>query len=347
MISKITLKNFRLYDDFSINCNNRLVILSGKNAVGKTSILEAINIASTTKSHRSINLLDVIKSNKEYLQINLSNDDKNFKIILSKNEKNYFINGIKINKASDFIGNLKTVMFSPQDQELIDGSKQIRRRFLDLDISLNDKEYLIALSKYKKLLSERNNILKSDKLNQAYLNVITLELISNLKIINKKRKDFINLLNQKLEETSKELCIKKIELKYHETYDINDLEKSFSDKLKSDILTKSTNIGTHRDDLIIYYNDLLALNYASEGEKRIIAISIKLSLARLIEDIYKIKPIIMLDDVYASLDKDKIKALSNYVLRNGQTFITTTSILEIPDVILKDALVIRIEKEIK
>ncbi len=345
MISKITLKNFRLYDNFSFNCNNRLVILSGKNAVGKTSILEAINIASTTKSHRTTDLTEAILEQKDYSQINLLNDNDNFKIILSNEGKSYFVNGVKIKHASDFIGHLPTVMFSPSDIELIDGSKQIRRRFLDLEIALNDKEYLSYLSKYKKLVTERNNILKSDNLDEAYLSIITDEVISNLVIINKKRKSFIDDLNKKLNETSKSLGIKNINLKYQETYDILNPKKSFMDKLRYDKITKSTNIGTHRDDMIIYLDNKLAISYASEGEKRISVIAIKLALAKLMEENYGIKPIIMLDDVYASLDKDKIQALSNYVVKGGQTFITTTSILEIPDVILKDALVIRIEKE--
>ena len=139
--------------------------------------------------------------------------------------------------------------------------------------------------------------------------------------------------------------IKNIKIIYQATYNIDDLKKSFNDKLKYDMVTKSTNIGTHRDDFLIYFDDKIAISYASEGEKRIISIAIKLALAKMIENIYKTKPIVMLDDVYASLDKDKIEALSNYVGSFKQTFITTTSILEIPDVILKDALVIRIEKE--
>ena len=345
MIYEISLKNFRCYTNYSINCKNRLVIFSGKNAVGKTTILEAINIASTTKSHRTSDILDVVEDDKDYSVINIKDSSFNYKIVLSKEGKSYFINGIQEKKASNFIGRLKTVLFSPTDIELINGSKAIRRRFLDLEIALNDKEYLVYASKYKKVINERNTILKNDNPDSKYLSIITNELIDSLKNIYKKRIEFINLLNKELEITSKLLKIKNIKLSYQKTYDINDLEKSFNDKLRYDMVTKSTNIGTHRDDFLIYFDDKLALSYASEGEKRIISIAIKLALARMIENIYNIKPIIMLDDVYASLDKDKIEALSNYVCSCGQTFITTTSILEIPDVILKDALVIRIEKE--
>ena len=145
MIKEIKLKNFRTFDDIKFNLNNSLVIFSGKNAVGKTSILESIFLCSTSKSHRENDLENLIKDDKDFMSCEIT-ANKNYKVIISREEKNYFINKSLYKRLSDFIGDLKVVMFSPLDLELIDGTKLRKRRFLDLEISLIDKEYLRRIS---------------------------------------------------------------------------------------------------------------------------------------------------------------------------------------------------------
>ena len=343
MIKEIKLKNFRTFDDIKFEINNSLVIFSGKNAVGKTSILESIFLCSTSKSHRENDLENLIKDNMEYASCEIK-ADKNYKVVISRDEKNYFINKSLYKKISDFIGDLRVVMFSPLDLELIDGTKLRKRRFLDLEISLIDKEYLRNISLYKKLLNERNNILKSMDIDKTYLDVITKELTKCLLIIYKKRIDFINLINEYLKDICTNLNISNISIEYISTYDSNNILKSFENKLERDILTKTTNIGIHRDDFIIRIDNKLASVHASNGQKHLIAITIKLAIKELLAKKYNSEPILLLDDLYQSLDKEKIKKLTEYIKNSNQAIITTTSIIEIPDEILKDALVLRIEK---
>lgn len=340
MIQKIKLTNFRLFDDINLSTNNSLVIFSGKNATGKTSILESIYLCATSKSHRSNDVKALIKDDKDF-SISEVTANKKYKVVISKMGKSYFVNNQEIKNAKDFIGRLFVVMSSPDDLMIIKGTKSDRRHFLDLNISMIDKNYLNASYAYKKILKERNEVLKQQNMDKTFLEIITDELISYLKIINKARNEFIDRLNINLTDITEKLKIEEIKLKYKKTYD-DDIKKSFIKNENQDIYTKSTNIGIHRDDVEIFINNRDAAIYASEGQSKIICIAIKLALKKLIYDITKEEPILLLDDVFAALDKERIGNLTEYVINSKQTFITTTSILEIPDEILKNALVLRI-----
>ena len=341
MITSIELKNFRLFDSKTIETDNSLVILSGKNATGKTTILEGIYLSATTKSHRTVDLSELIKNDKEYTSVVIT-ENKKYKTVVSKDGKSFYINNKEITKASEFIGNLKAVMFSPYDLELINGSKGPRRRFLDLEISLLDKVYLNASMAYKRLLKERNELLKSsNNVNLIALDVLTKQLIEQLEIISNKRIDFIKLINNELIEISKELNVEEISLEYEKTYS-DDIYESFKSKEKYDIISKTTNIGIHRDDFVVRINNKKASSYASEGQIRTIIIAIKLAIKNIIKKVSGNEPIILLDDVFAALDQTRIMSLIKYLKNTKQAFITTASILDIPDELLKDALVIRI-----
>ncbi len=345
MIRSLKLANFRLFDNLNLDFNNSFVILSGKNATGKTSILEAIHIASTTKSHRTVDILDTIRFDQEFSKIEIE-DDKKYKVVLSKKGKSLFINDKEIKKSGEYIGNLNVCMIAPADISLINGAKLDKRRFLDLNISILDKRYINESAKYKKLLNERNSLLKGESRDMVMLGIITDDLASSLKYIYESRIKLINDINSYLNEICEKMKIEHIELKYEPTYNVNDIRKSFDLKLESDLFYKATQIGTHRDSFKILINNLDASQFASEGQSRIIYIAIKLALKKIIT-LKNGEPVLLLDDIFQALDKSRIKALTEYVKESKQVFITTTSVLEVPDDILKNAVVIRIEKENK
>lgn len=343
MIKSIELTSFRLFDNYKLDVNNSFVILSGKNATGKTSILEAIYIASTTKSHRTNEIENVISFGKEFSKIEIE-ADKKYVVVNSKEGKSLFINNKEIKKSGEFIGNLNVCMIAPSDISLVNGTKLDKRRFLDLNISILNKKYLNESSKYKKLLSERNAILKQNNVDKVMLNIITDDLINSLSFIYEERIKFIEKLNFYLKDICKNMKIENIDLKYEPTYNVDDIKKSFVNKLDADLMYKSTQIGSHRDSFKILINDLDATTFASEGQSRIIYIAIKLALKKIITE-KNGEPVLLLDDIFQALDKSRIKALTEYVRESKQVFITTTSVLEIPDEILKNAVVVRIEKK--
>jgi len=343
MISEIKLHNFRVFDDYSIKVENPLVIFSGPNATGKSSVLEAIYLCSTSKSHRTNDLETLIKHDSDFTTCEIVSN-KRIKMVISHEGKSLFINKSEIKKMSDFIGNINVVMFSPSDLELVTGGKAEKRHFLDLEISILDKSYLKYSSMYKKALKERNEALKVANPDLVYLDIITKELSEYALEIYQKRIQFIDCLNSELKVVCRNMNVEDISITYNKTYGDN-IYESFKSKEKLDLYNRVTNIGPHRDDFTININSLDASEYASEGQMRTIIIAIKLALKEYISKITGNEPVLLLDDVFAALDKKRIQNLTKYVNLSKQTFITTTSILEIPDELLKNALVIRMDSK--
>ena len=341
MIKELSLINFRPFSNLELTFNNSLVILCGKNGIGKTSILEGMHLASSTKSFKDNNISNLIKKDTEYSKVILK-ADKEYSVFLTKDNHIFSINQKEYKRLKDYIGNLVTIIFSSTDLNLIDGTNLFKRRFLDSEISTINKNYLKTYSEYKKILSERNEALKAQTVDKTYLSVLTSELVSKLKYLYQERLAFIEKLNYELIDISKNLNFNKISIKYVKTYDDKNILKSFNDKMEYDIKTKTTNIGIHRDEFKVLIDADDAEIFASLGQKRMIAIEIKLALKEVIKRILGIDAILLLDDVFATLDNSKIEKLIEYIKDSKQVFITTTSVFEIPEELLKNASVIRI-----
>ena len=163
-----------------------------------------------------------------------------------------------------------------------------------------------------------------------------------INIIYDARIRFIDCINKELMNITKELECENIQLNYLPSYDINNIITSFENKKNYDLSSKTTNIGTHRDDFRIKINDKEAEFYASEGQKRTIVLAIKLALKELYYKKFNEHPILLLDDIFAALDQKRINHIMAYIKGKSQTFITTTSIFSIPDELLKNAKVIRL-----
>ncbi len=345
MINNIHLKNIRLYEDTTLNINNNLVILVGPNACGKTTILESIYLISKAKSHRTNNIENIIKDNEDFGIIEI-NENKKYKMIISKGGKQLLINNVLYKKISDFIGNIKAIMFSPSDLNLVYGSKADRRQFLNTELSIINKKYIYEINKYNKILKERNEILKNytnDK--NVILNVITDELIECGKIIYKYREDFINNLNKYIRKIHNDLYKEDLYLKYVPSIKYDDFDKIYKEKLDYDILTKLTSRGIHRDDFLFVINNNNAISYSSQGQVRSIVLSLKISLLYYMRELFGNNICLLLDDVFSELDNDRVLSLVKFLINENQTFITTTSIDLIPNALKVKAQIIYIEKE--
>ena len=345
MINNIHLKNIRLYEDTTLNINNNLVILVGPNACGKTTILESIYLISKAKSHRTNNIENIIKDNEDFGIIEI-NENKKYKMIISKGGKQLLINNVLYKKISDFIGNIKAIMFSPSDLNLVYGSKADRRQFLNTELSIINKKYIYEINKYNKILKERNEILKNynnDK--NDILNVITDELIECGKIIYKYREDFINNLNKYIRKIHNDLYKEDLYLKYVPSIKYDDFDKIYKEKLDYDILTKLTSRGIHRDDFLFVINNNNAISYSSQGQVRSIVLSLKISLLYYMRELFGNNICLLLDDVFSELDNDRVLSLVKFLINENQTFITTTSIDLIPNALKVKAQIIYIEKE--
>ena len=336
-IQTLNVTNFRIYDQANITLCPNTNIFFGNNAQGKTSIIESINVLGLTKSHKTNKDRDMIKTNEEYAKINalinLNEKDIHLDIILSKVGKKAKYNTIELERLSDYIGLLNVVMFAPEDLDLIKGNPQTRRKFLDLEIGQISKEYLYNIQNYKRILKQRNDLLKNMKQNDQdlmLLDIITEQLIDYLEKIVLKRKSFIQQINEIAKRIYKDLSNieQSFRMEYIPSVDKN-YKAEFEKKQQYDIITGTTNLGVHRDDIEFYIDDHFIKTHSSQGELRSAVLSTKLAL---VEFIYKRKgeyPVLLLDDVLSELDVNRQNNLIQYINNKTQTFITTTDLSEI------------------
>ena len=340
LIDKITLKNFRNHSSLSFDFYDHLNVLTGDNAVGKTNVVEAIYYLSLGKSFRTEKDVELIKRNEEYAQIdaNISEGElkKKIKIIITKNGRVVMINGKTIAKLSELSKCVNVILFQPKDVMLFNGPPKDRRNFLDISISKKYNLYLDHISRYDKILKERNELLKSEKIDRTLLDIQTELLVKISGSIISYRLNYVKDINDILNKITRALTgdNRKFELHYNPyvRYDADFLDNArnaFKRAEDNDFKHKQTSIGTHREDISISLNGRDIATYGSQGENRIAALALKLSPYFLIEDKDK-KPIIVLDDVMSELDPKNQTRLIKFLRKFNQVFITGTK-LDIPD----------------
>lgn len=356
-ISDLNLTNFRNYKKINIKFKNKINIIIGDNGQGKTNLLESIYVLGMTKSHRSFIDSNLIKNNYDYANIYgklvKNNIKTKLEINLSNKNKILKIDNDKINKNSEYISKLNIIIFYPEDLELIKGSPQTRRRFLNLELSQLNSNYYIILNEYNKLLKMRNDYLKNDYIDINYLKIITDYMIEKEIIIYKLRKKFIDKLNENLENIFFDITsIKKFKIKYKSFIDINlnsneeikiYLKEKYEKIYNQEIKFKSTLLGPHRDDFEFYLDNLNLKNYGSQGQQRIAIISLKLSEIPIFKKYIGYNPILLLDDVFSELDENKKNNLLKYINNDQQVIITSTDLNNIDNKIIKKANIIKIK----
>ena len=341
-IKEIQLVNFRNYKKLTLYPQNGVNLFLGSNGTGKTNLLEAIHYCSLGKSHRINNDQNVVKIGENQavcsivfdkskthntITIHLLPDEQQRKIIL--------INQKKIHRFSDMMGFLQCVIFSPEDLSLIKDGPSQRRKYLDMMISQTNKQYFIALQQYKNALEQRNALLKQIKLNRSFSNLLSdfdNQMINPTKIIVSERENVINRLSEIANRIYMEISGQKDEEVLNISYNsslkgINSSEDIFNQQLKDsredDIRLGTTNVGPHRDDLHIALNRKNMKMFASQGQIRTAALSLKLSQIEIIKEIGGDDPVILLDDVMSELDSNRRIRLIDKI-KEYQTFITCT-----------------------
>jgi DNA replication and repair protein RecF len=201
MIKRLELTNFLCHDKINLDFNKNQIYIVGPNGSGKTAILEAIYFASTTKSMRTNNEKDLIKENLPFTKIVIKFDDnvKN-ELVISKTGKRIIANGVEKRRISDYIGSFNVVMFTSEDIDLIKGTPADKRNFIDLEWMQLDKDYLQSLNKYRRILRQRNALLKNLNVDDdlTFLNILGDQLFQVGSKIIEKREEVINLLNKEL-----------------------------------------------------------------------------------------------------------------------------------------------------
>lgn len=361
-ITKVELQNFRNYIQLVIEPFKGLNILVGKNAQGKSAVLEAVYVLSTSKSHRTSKDMDMIRLNQPFaktiVNINrIKRNDTELSLILSNTEgKSAKIDGAKKARISDLVGELNSVIFSSEDLNIIKGEPSIRRRFLNLEISQLSPQYMISLGRYKRALEQRNILLKEIRDKSAgisQLNMWDIQLVEYGSVLVEKRIKFIKSLADKASEIYASISGEDegLMLSYKsalkpevEGISINELyTKILTNRRELDIMRGNTSAGPHRDDFEVFIANMDAKEFASQGQQRTAAISIKLAEIDVMEETSGESPVVLLDDVMAELDETRRSRVLKYASDRCQTFITTTHLSELDNKLIENACVFEIE----
>ena len=353
-ITELKLNNFRNYSgQIFAFCSTKNIII-GNNGEGKTNIVEAIYYLSITKSFRTMNDDIDIKEGEEFGSVEGTIKDKiinKYKVVLNKTGKKVFIDQNQIQRLSDFISKVNIVLFNPEDLKLIKDNPSTHRKLINMELSILNNNYLKALSSYNKILKQRNTYLKSMMINgmvpKDYLDILTNKLIDCGIQINELREKFINQINEYLNLNYQKITKKEgLTLKYVSDYanlSKEEILKRYNTMHKKDVNYGKTHFGIHLDDFIFFYNNHYAKDYLSEGEQKNAIVSFKLAEVSVFQKETGTMPILILDDLFSELDKEKITKILRFLKKGIQIFITTTDLEKVDERILKNSKIFMIK----
>ncbi len=344
-LKKITLKNYRNYEYVDLDIEGDIHLFIGPNAQGKTNLLEAIFAMALSKSHRTHKDKELIRWNEDSAFLHCEVEKKyggcKLDLSISSLGKKALVNGLEQRKLSEFIGILNVVMFAPEDLEIVKGAPGTRRRFLDMEIGQVQPAYLHHLVQYQKILAQRNNLLKNQNFKAAdpdLMDVWNVQLVENGVKIMRKRQHFIKKLQKWAEQIHTEITNhgERLTIEYQPSLELDEkddeavLFEQFMIRLsqvkEQELKRGMTLIGPHRDDMAFFINGKEVQSYASQGQQRTTALSLKLAEIELICEEAGEYPILLLDDVLSELDRGRQTQLIGMFQNKVQTFITSTGV---------------------
>jgi len=334
MIKSINLTNFRNFKKKTLDFSQKVTVMVGPNASGKTNILEALFLLSSGKSFRAQIEEEMVNYGAEIARVKGKLEKAVLEAVVTRGfldvgngnpekiaRKKLLVGGIS-KRLIDFAGNFKTVLFGPWDLDLVTESPSLRRRFLDSTLSQVDREYRRAILSYEKGLRQRNRLLfriREEGLSRGQLLFWNQLLIKNGDYISAKREELINVIN-----TKGDLNNTKFEISYDKSSISEGRLKQYAEE---EVAAGTTLVGPHRDDFLfrIQVNkketrDLAT--YGSRGEQRMGTLWLKLRELAFVEEKTNEKPTLLLDDILSELDHDHRKVVLS-VIGNQQTIITT------------------------
>ena len=349
---KLGLKNYRNCEDIEIDFPTRKTLIIGKNAQGKTNILESIYFLSDLKSPRTSTISDLIRFNQAQFEINAEVEKNETEIDLDYLYTTDKKRELKVNKVKTTPKNFKlvvtTVLFSTKDMLLLRGSPEDRRTWLDRAISQVYPAYDERLSKYDKIRIQKNNLLKNEVIDESLLDIYNEQLAITGANIIYLRKKFLKEIEKIAAEKHKVISESELfEANYscpkNEVEDILELLKQeLVERRQEEIARRQSCVGPHRDDIEFKINGVDATKFASQGQQRTLVLSLKLSELEIIKEKTGYYPILLLDDVLAELDDIRQNFLLKSIDENTQTIITSVDTLLFEQEFLKDVTIYNI-----
>ncbi|HEV7783088.1 MAG TPA: DNA replication and repair protein RecF [Chitinophagaceae bacterium] len=337
-LQHISLVQFKNYSNRSFDFTSRITGICGNNGVGKTNLLDAIHYLCFTKSYFTrLDSNNVQHGNTGFrIDGNFELNDKPEKavcILRETGRKEFSVNDDPYDKFSHHIGRYPCVVIAPDDAELITGDSKERRTFLDELLSQLDTVYLQQLILYKKILEQRNSLLKNfagtGERNNELLDVLDEQLIRPGEFIFNRRKDFLVAFLPVVKHLYQEIAQKNENVNLY--YESELLQASFPELLAinraKDCFAQRTTSGIHRDDLDIQLSDQPFKSIASQGQRKSLLFALKLAEMEVLKKEKHFAPLLLLDDVFEKLDEARISNLLQKVCveNDGQVFITDTN----------------------
>ena len=328
-IKSLYSKNFRNLDVDIDNFSDEMNIICGENAQGKTNLLEALWLFTGAKSFRSGNESNFIKfgENKGIIKTEfISGGVKNTAKMEFSEKRTAYFNDKALQNPSKLAGKFNAVIFTPDDISIVRDGPEKRRRFLDLNIGQIFPQYIEILRDYLRAVKQRNEIIKNlryDSTAGIMLDSFEETIAEKGEIIKDYRKKYVLLLNDNLFSIYNGLSSgrEEIYLSYFEKNGEMPLKDTLIEKRKEDVFTGKTSVGPHRDDLDIRINGISARSFGSQGQKRSVALSLKLASAEVIRGKTGEYPVCLLDDVMSELDEKRQNYILNHI-SGWQSFIT-------------------------
>lgn len=345
-ITKLQFENFRNYENHSyvFPLDKNLIVLTGENGKGKTNFLEGIYMLSLGRSFRNSKLDSLVKWESPYMRCTgeIEDDEKENHMLevfysSSPKKKNLKKNDVSL-KNSEYIGTFTTVLFHPEDLNMLYLSPSLRRKYMDIILSQSDRRYLYALMQYRKLIKQRSALLKEihdiqkgrnsgdERSLMSALDAWDKQLSEYGTEIISKRLKFIEFLNEKATKIYREISKgdEVVEVKYiSRIKEIDTYQNMLTERRYQDIRDEKTSIGPHIDDIKFLINGTDLVEFASRGEFRTLLLAVKISEIEYLRERTKKHPVLLLDDVFSELDFGRQTHLLN-AISGCQAIITTT-----------------------
>ncbi len=348
----ISLYNFRNYKEFHLSLDKNISIIVGENGIGKTNIIEAIELLTLFQSFRNPTWNDLVLWGEESASVVMDVEGDNrvltYSLLLKENKRQYSFNGKRKN-VNEIIGSFPSVLFTPDDLQLVKGPAEKRRDAIDIVGIQLSKTYSDLKNNYMKIIKNKNKLLKLGVVNELVLDSWNEKLVEVGSLFFKHRVRLFHVIRDELIAIYQSLIPGEvIRIAYYPSWDVSldEYNESSQEKLfllenaqiykflSEDISKKKQNemyrhhsiVGPHRDELVVYINGKDARRFCSQGQQRSIALAWKMAEVHVISRLSEQLPILLLDDVMSELDESRRSTLIDYINGRVQTVITTTSL---------------------
>lgn len=328
MLNRLLVKDFRCFEKVEFELHPETTILTGRNAQGKTSLIEAVCALMRLQSPRTATRSDFIRFGAKSCLVQSTYDGVKFRFAQSASVRRLAINDSVCNRSGEYLKNTARIVWMDHaDMNLARGGAEHRRRYLDFVAAQLFPEYLPALKNYERALRSRNFLLKRDnRISWREVDAYAPLLDENGRVVKHCREHLVEQLQVPVMEAHDMLsgAVETASLSYVSGFDGDSLADALHQFRKEEERSRATLCGVHRDDLHLKINARSVASFCSEGQQRTFCLALKLAQARVLHEGRGEPPLLLMDDIFGELDKVRRAALLSYLPKHTQKIITTT-----------------------